>query len=126
MKSTSIGAYVILSVLAAVIVCCRSDVTPVSPEEQPYIPLITNFWTDVTNQDHTFSFNAARESVQTGIFNGSEAYQPSGPVYDTLSGTFSNRNISFTVRRRGIDTTYNGRFVLDTLIDFNGLKLFRH
>ena len=123
MKMTSLAAVVPLTALAATILCCRSEETA-GPQEQPYIPLITNLWTDVTNQNHTFSFRADRESVQTGTFAGSET-TPLGVTYDTLSGAFSNRNISFTVRRRGIDTTYAGRFVLDTLIDFNGLRLFR-
>ncbi len=123
MRMNSTGAAVLLVVAAATLLCCRSE-EPVGPQEQPYIPLITNLWRDVADENHTFSFNAQQESVQTGTFNGSETTSL-GVVYDTLSGTFSNRSISFTVRRRGIDTTYAGRFVADTLIDFSGLRLFR-
>ena len=120
MRITSVAA---LGVLAATVLCCRNE-DSVGPQETPYIPLVTNLWTDVADQNHTFSFVAQQENVQTGAFTGSET-TPSGVTFDTLSGTFSNRNISFTVRRRGIDTTYIGRFALDTLIDFSGLKLSR-
>jgi hypothetical protein len=121
MKTRSVA--MTLSAAAVLILCCRKDDT-VSPQEEAYIPLITNSWTEVADPNHTFSFQAQRESVQTGTFTGSET-TPANVTYDTLSGTFSNRNISFTVTRLGIPTTYSGRFTSDTLIDFGTLKLFR-
>ena len=123
MKTRPLASAVSLSILAAVILCCRSE-EAVAPQEQPYIPLITNSWTDVARADHTFNFVAQQESVSVGTFRGQESYSDSSVTFD-LTGMFSNRNISFTVSRRGRDTAYSGRFVLDTLIDFNGLKLFR-
>lgn len=123
MKTTSLVTSVLPALLAAAILCCRSE-EPVAPQEPTYIPLITNSWTDVARSDHTFNFVAQRESVSVGTFTGEESYTDSITSFQ-LSGSFSNRNITFTVIRRGKDTTYSGRFVLDTLIDFNGLRLFR-
>ena len=121
MKTRSVA--MTLSAAAVLILSCRKDDT-VSPQEEAYIPLITNSWTDVADPNHTFSFQAQRESVQTGTFTGSET-TPANVTYDTLSGTFSNRSVSFTVTRLGIPTTYSGRFTADTLIDFGTLRLFR-
>ena len=123
MKATSLVSFVFPAMLAAAILCCRSE-EPVSPQEPTYVPLITNSWTDVTRSDHTFTFVAQRESVSVGTFTGEESYTDSITSFQ-LSGSFLNRSISFTVVRRGKDTTYSGHFVLDTLIDFNGLRLFR-
>lgn len=121
MRRSRVGA--VLSVGAMLILCCNKEDT-VGPQEEAYIPLITNSWTDVADPNHTFSFQAQRERVQTGTFTGSET-TPANVTYDTLSGTFSNRNISFTVTRLGIPTTYSGRYTADTLIDLGTLKLFR-
>ena len=123
MKAMSLVSLVFPAVLAAVILCCRSE-EPVAPVEPTYIPLITNSWTDVARSDHTFNFVAQQESVSVGTFTGQESYTDSITSFQ-LAGSFSNRNISFTVVRRGKDTTYSGRFVLDTLIDLSGLRLFR-
>lgn len=125
MKTTTVAGFMIMLVLAAVIMCCRNDETA-PQEEVPYIPLITNSWTDVARQDHVFGFRAQRESVATGTFEGEESYtEPESTLTFRLTGSFVNRNIGFTVTRRGRDTTYSGRFIADTLIDFNGLRLFR-
>ena len=125
MKTTWTSGFFVVCALAGVMLCCKNDDTVTTPQEQPYVPLITNSWTDVANQNHSFFFGAARESVSMGTFTGRESYIDSIQTFP-LTGNFMNRNIGFTVTRRGRDTAYAGRFVTDTLIDFNGIKLFRH
>jgi hypothetical protein len=116
----------LLTLIAAValgVACMKCN--SVEPQaEEPYYPVITNSWTDLNRSDHKFNLVAEQVNVQKGTFTGEEAYTDSIDTFP-LSGEFSNRNISFTVTKRGRDTTYNGRFIADTLIDLGGLKLFR-
>ena len=102
---------------------CNQDNSVAVPDET-YIPLITNSWTDVARADHKFDLVAQKDSVSKGTFTGEEVYQDSTDTFP-LTGSFSNRNITITVTRRGRDTTYAGRFTADTLIDLGTLKLFR-
>jgi hypothetical protein len=109
-------------VMTALSLCCKTNET--GPQEETYIPLITNSWTDTSRPTHQFNFVQQQTNVPTGTFNGEEI-ESFITVSDTLFGVFSNRNISFTVRKGTRDTTYVGRFIADTLIDLGRLKLFR-
>ncbi|HXG01252.1 MAG TPA: hypothetical protein VNL69_10700 [Bacteroidota bacterium] len=109
-------------VLACLTICCKAD--DVGVQDETYIPLITNQWTDVARPDHRFNFLADQAGVSRGTFTGTEE-APEFPVDPTLRGSFSNRSISFTVARPGGDTTFQGRFTADTLIDLGGLRIFR-
>ncbi len=112
------GSWILL--LALLSICCKTG----DPVDETYIPIITNQWTDVANNRHQFNFNAPQSNVAMGSFTGTEELLDSALTFN-LNGTFSNRNISFIVSRRGRDTTYSGRFTADTLIDCGALKLFR-
>ena len=113
----------LLLMLSLLAVSCNKD-NPASVQEEVYIPLISNSWTDVARADHRFNLTAPQSGVSQGTFTGEEVYQDSVDTFP-LQGTFSNRNISFTVTKRGRDTTYAGRFTADTLIDLGKLKIFR-
>lgn len=117
-KFSSLPLY--LLVMALLSVCCNAT----DPAEETYIPLITNTFTDIANNNHTFGFSTTQVGVSKGSFTGFENLVDSALSFP-LNGTFSNRNISFIVTRRGRDTTYAGRFTADTLIDCGALKIFR-
>ncbi len=106
-------------VMASLSVCCKTN----DPAEETYIPLITNTWTDVASNNHTFEFRTTQVGVSKGSFTGFEHRLDLALDYP-LNGTFSNRTVTFVVSR-GRDTTYNGRFTADTLIDCGALKIFR-
>lgn len=117
-KFKSLPLYLLLMALLSV--CCKTT----DPAEETYVPLITNSWTDIANANHQFIFRTQQVGVSKGSFNGTEELVDSALSFP-LNGTFSNRDVSFIVSRRGRDTTYNGRFTADTLIDCGALKIFR-
>ncbi len=120
MENKFSGFTICFLLLALLSVCCKTD----DPAEETFIPNISNTWIDVAKNNHTFNFNTTDVGVSRGSFTGFENVGDSALTF-SLNGTFSNRNISFIVSRRGRDTTYNGRFTADTLIDFGALKIFR-
>lgn len=117
-KFSSLPLY--LLIMALLSICCKTN----DPVEETYIPLITNRWTDIARENHKFDLTSLQEGASKGAFNGFEVYTDS-TVSFPINGTFSNRNVSFIVTRRGRDTTYTGRFTADTLIDCGALKIFR-
>ena len=123
MEKTSGRLMLSLVMIASVCLSCNTN-DAVGPQEETYVPLITNSWTDVSRPDHKFNLVAQKDSVSQGTLTGEETFTDS-TVSFPLKGVFSNRNISFTVTKRGIDSTYVGRFTADTLIDLGRLKLFR-
>ncbi|MEK6571826.1 MAG: hypothetical protein AABZ61_10685 [Bacteroidota bacterium] len=113
---------VLLLALLTTLLSCKKDGGVGSDEV--YIPLITNSWTDVARPTHKFNLTAQKEGVASGTFTGEEA-APEFLVNPPLRGTFSNRNIAFTVTRPKGDTAFSGKFIADTLIDLGGIKIFR-
>jgi len=124
MKTEQSSLLLTLFVTAALGVSCMQCNSVEQQEEEPYYPAVTNSWTDLNRPSHKFNLVAQQVNVQKGTFTGEETFTDSIDSFP-LSGGFLNRNISFTVTKRGKDTTYIGRFTADTLIDLGGLKLFR-
>ena len=111
----------LLALLSALISCTKDGGVG---SDDVYIPLITNSWTDAARPTHKFNLTAEKEGVASGTFTGEEA-APEFLVNPPLRGTFSNRNIAFTVTRPKGDTAFSGKFIADTLIDLGGIKIFR-
>ena len=121
-QSIPTSTCVLLLALLTTLISCKKEGGVGS--EDVYIPLITNSWTDVARPAHKFNLTAQKEGVASGTFTGEEA-APEFLVNPPLRGTFSNRNIAFTVTRPKGDTAFSGKFIADTLIDLGGIKIFR-
>ena len=87
----------------------NGDGNGVSPTALFLIDL-TNIWFEEGNPDHEFNIVPDQQGeVSSSTFTGEET-TPDGDNF-SLSGSFNNRDISFTVQRDTGDVTYSGEIV---------------
>jgi hypothetical protein len=96
---TPLRATMLLLGLAAVPTGCGSS----DPQTPAPLVTISNFWTEVGNDAHTFDLSSNDDGKREGTFLGTETL-PSGTSFD-LEGSWSDGQVRFTVHR-AIDLTY--------------------
>jgi hypothetical protein len=80
-----------------------------------FLPLISNFYRNVSAQAHTLTLQSAQDGQATGSFVGIEAHPTLG-VANPVSGTFTNSTSTINIARTGGTVTYSGKFLSrDTL-----------
>jgi hypothetical protein len=89
---------------------CESGTTA----NDDFLPVITNFWRDVADQNHTLDMASNDDGNATGSITGTEEH----PVFGTsaIAGTWVHSRVTFTITRPGGDVQFTGRFTaVDTL-----------
>jgi hypothetical protein len=80
------------------------------PTEDPFLNDITNQWSVVGENGHTFFFQTKEKGeVQSAAFTGDESRLDADSV--PLYGEFADREISFTSERIDGDVMFSGRFL---------------
>ena len=96
----------VLIALAAVLTGCGSN----DPQTPAPLVTISNFWTEVGNDTHTFDLSSNDDGKREGTFLGTETL-PAGTSFD-LEGSWSDGEIRFTVHR-ATDVTYTATVTAD-------------
>jgi|SRR4029453_8684861 hypothetical protein len=73
-----------------------------------FIPVISNIWHDVANEDHTFDIATDPDSVAEGTFTGTEDDPVLGQ--SAITGSWVHSKVEFTIARAAGDVKYSGRF----------------
>ena len=73
-----------------------------------FIPVISNIWHDVANEDHTFDIATDPDSVAEGTFTGTEDDPVLGQ--SAITGSWIHSKVEFTIARAAGDVKYTGRF----------------
>jgi hypothetical protein len=73
-----------------------------------FIPVISNIWHNVANDQHFFNLETAEDSVAEGSFTGTEEDAVLGT--NAITGTWVHSKVEFTIARPSGDIKYSGRF----------------
>ena len=96
--------------------CGGGGTEVVGPSPSTYIPDFTFEWQNRVDSTHSYNFNVSATQVRTGQFiDGSqENYQGSN---NSLTGTFTDRTLAFTVVRPSGSVNVTGTFINDDTIE---------
>ena len=106
-RSISAGKHVVLFAAASILVLLSCDESVTPPDT--FVPLVSAFWTNVQNNNHTFVLISDDDGEASGAFTGDENHPTLGQ--SQLDGTFQNSRVTFTVHRSAGDVVFSGRFV---------------
>ena len=73
-----------------------------------FIPVISNIWHNVANDQHFFNLEADPDSVAEGSFTGTEEEFNLGT--NAITGTWVHSKVEFTIARPSGDVKYSGLF----------------
>ena len=105
-------AMLVSAALVAAIMSCSDSTAP----SDTFLPIFTNLWHDVQNDQHTFSLNSTDDSTASGTFTGEEDHPTLG--ISQLDGTFNHSNVTMTIHRAAGNLVYTGRFTARDTINF--------
>jgi hypothetical protein len=98
-------AMLVGAALVVAIASCSSTTAP----SDTFLPIFTNFWHDVQDNQHTFSLNSTDDSTASGTFDGEEDHPTLGT--SQLDGTFNHSKVTMTIHRAAGNLVYTGRFI---------------
>jgi hypothetical protein len=73
-----------------------------------FIPVISNIWHNVANEEHRFDIATDEDSVAEGTFTGTEDDPVLGQ--SAITGSWIHSKVEFTIARAAGDVKYTGRF----------------
>ena len=93
---------------------CGDDST--SPEEEDFLPIFTNSWTNTDDRNHTFNLISADDAQASGVITGSEFIN--GVESGVIEGRFEGLRVTnLTVDPpAGANRVYTGRLVLPNVL----------
>jgi hypothetical protein len=108
-----VGSLVCLLVLSS---CGGGGTEVVGPSNPNYIPDFTFDWQNRLDSTHAYNFSVSATQVRTGQFieGSQENYQGNN---NSLTGTFTDRALAFTVVRPSGSVNVKGTFINDDTIE---------
>ena len=95
-----------------------STCTSATGSSDDFLPVITNLWRDVADQNHTLDMSSNDDGKATGSLIGTEENPAFGS--SDVSGTWVHSKVTLTIKRPAGDLVFTGKFTADDTLHVTG------